>query len=786
MNSATFQPIEAASSSPQADLTEARRLFDAGMKLVKLHHNSKRPVGEDWNHRPATRIDPNATGYGIPLAMNGLCSIDPDHVEMARAGLAAWGFDLDQLLAAGVRTSSTRPGSGGRSAFAADEMEMMRWLTLNVFDSEGKGITVLELRAKSENLQDCVPGVLYIDKSSGELCTQQYANGRRFDDAPELPEEFARFWRYLSTDDEALRDYSQRFTQAIIDAGFKVNGQRPRHVVPMGNGKKLAFPSKHRGPYNRRHTAEPIFERHDYRYHANIDRWSHPGATGAPGIRPIPGKDGLWRSDHGGDRLHGTFDAWAAHVQLDHGGDLMAAEAAQEKEAADATLSEFDQLDDTPGLTATDDQPAPTPEAPGWQHPLARVIELGNAPRPPAYILPYFIGEGVVIIAGAHGVGKTTALLPLSMAAAGLHEHDYPLAPREWRHVVYITEDSHQVERIIAGYAPTIGATAEGIGERVHIVEAARMAPEAVVQVGGTYQQQYTRTVTTTAGNTVELPPLVVFDTKAAVFELENDNDNAEASKMIAAIKQRFANLPTWIVGHVSKMDLSRDGAKSGMPTFRGASAFEADANQVLYLVKESDGTRWLVRGKTRFEAKWEELLIETYSSKIAALNIFDEPEELTLRWAVARPQEKTRKEITAAAEEAAKAFERERKKAEMLDVISRACAMGEPLNRSQLAKEVGGNAQATKAMIQELVDSCWAVEVMVPHEIRIHHQRSRFLVSLTQGERDHYQETNELPPEKQAIPESWQKPPKPEKAKVTPDKGEENDGGSSVPGKNT
>src|SRR5690554_2614500 len=328
--------------APKPDLSEAHRLLAAGMKLVKLHPNSKRPVGEDWNHRPATAIDPNATGYGIPLALNGLASIDPDHVEMARAGLAAWGFDLEELMGAGVRTESTRPNSGGRAAFAADEYGMSRWLTFRVFDGNGNGVTVLELRDKSENLQDVVPGLVYADQRTGEEYTQRYANERRFDDAPALPDEFARLWRLLSTDDEALRDYSERFTRAIVEAGFDVNGQRPRHVVPMGSGKKLAFPAPDiRREFNAEHPVEGILERHDYRWHGRLGRWSHPGATGAPGIRPIPGKDGLWQSDHGGDRLHGTFDAWAAHVQLDHAGDLEAAiEAYQHKKAA----NDFDAL----------------------------------------------------------------------------------------------------------------------------------------------------------------------------------------------------------------------------------------------------------------------------------------------------------------------------------------------------------------------------------------------------------------------------------------------------------
>ena len=308
------------------DMTEAKLLLSAGMKLVKFHRHLKLPIGEEWNKHPVTKIDPQATGYGLPLAMNGLCSIDPDHVEMAQVGMKELGFDLDELMAQGVRTVSTRAGSGGRSAFAADGNDMCRWLTFRAFGPKGESITILELRAKSENLQDVVPGIVYTDKTTGELCTQAYAGERRLDNAPLLPDDLARLWRLLSIDDDAYREYSQKFTNAIISAGFMVGGERPHHRPPMGNGSKLAFPAPGiRTEFNQRYKVEDIIETHGYPYDKRAKRWSHPGATGAPGIRPIPGKDGLWQSDHAGDPLHGTFDAWAAHVQLNHDGDVDAA-----------------------------------------------------------------------------------------------------------------------------------------------------------------------------------------------------------------------------------------------------------------------------------------------------------------------------------------------------------------------------------------------------------------------------------------------------------------------------
>ncbi len=72
-------------------------------------------------------------------------------------------------------------------------------------------------------------------------------------------------------------------------------------------------------------------------------------------------------------------------------------------------------------LGAATEPPKPEPKV----HPLARYVDIGGTPTPPRWVIPGFIG---------HGVGKTTALLPLAMTAAGLHGDD--LMPRQWRHVV--------------------------------------------------------------------------------------------------------------------------------------------------------------------------------------------------------------------------------------------------------------------------------------------------------------------------------------------------------------
>jgi hypothetical protein len=309
-------------SKLNADIMPAFKLVLAGMKLVKLHTYEKRPIGVEWstnseNFAKMETVDLTATGYGLPLAINGLVSIDPDRKELAAIGLKACGFDLEELMSAGVRTTSTRPESGGRSTFA--DPKGLKWLKF----SSGESGTVLELRATSSNLQDVVAGAVYRSKDGEHYYRQDYANGKTHADAKDiaLPDSFREWWHKCSSDINFYREQQQIFFNAI--------GDSPNLAVSSGSvdGKlELAFKSAYRGEYNRTHSVEEILERHNYSL--SVDgRYAPPTATGAPAVRPIPSKDGLWQSDHASDPLHGTFDAWTAFVQLDHKGDLSAAEA---------------------------------------------------------------------------------------------------------------------------------------------------------------------------------------------------------------------------------------------------------------------------------------------------------------------------------------------------------------------------------------------------------------------------------------------------------------------------
>lgn len=383
-------------------------------------------------------------------------------------------------------------------------------------------------------------------------------------------------------------------------------------------------------------------------------------------------------------------------------------------------------------------------------HPLARFVDIGSTPKPPRWVIPGFIGHGVVVIAGAHGVGKTTALLLLAMTAAGLHGTD--LLPRQWRHVVYITEDVEQARRILAGIVgySFLPIDPKQLQERLHIVEAVRLDPEFVATVGVTYREQFSRAV-----DGVEVLPLVVLDTKSAVLALENENDNSEASRMMAALKQGFDGLPVWLIGHVAKANLTRNDV-SGL-TSRGASAVEGDANQTMFLVREGDA-RFLVLGKVRFEPKWQELEITSHTAQTVEPDEFGNPEQITMRWGIAAPAQQSRKEAAVQNAEQAKTLADADLRQGIRDAVDTAWASGNPLNREGIKAKLQRKNAVVVATIENLLTERWLHEVLIPSKERLHTRKESFFINITTEEHEAVLRGEGWPVSKLLIPASWRK----------------------------
>jgi hypothetical protein len=385
-------------------------------------------------------------------------------------------------------------------------------------------------------------------------------------------------------------------------------------------------------------------------------------------------------------------------------------------------------------------------------HPLAKFVDFDGKPRPPRWVIPGFIGHGVTVISGATGIGKTTAILPLAMTAAALLGNE-ELMPIHWRHVVYVTEDVEQVRRILAGIISfsNLGVDTQLARERLHIVAAVRLSPEDVAAVGTNYRTQFTRIV-----KGIEVLPLVVLDTKSAVLAMESENDNSEASAMLATLKQGFNELPIWLIGHIAKANLNR--ADVAALTSRGASAIDGDATQTLFVLQEG-ARRFLMKGKVRFEPRWPELEIISHSAQTCALDEFGNSESVVMRWGIAEPAQQSRMEAAKQAKEDASKVDATELRQAVREAIQIAWQIGNPLNRSGVQSKLKRKRQTVLDTIQNLLSEQWLYEVPVPSNVRLGNSKASFLVDLTTEEHDVVMSGGRLPANKLVIPASWQKP---------------------------
>ena len=591
--------------------------------------------------------------------------------------------------------------------------------------------------------------LLYLPNRGDLYRNLSYRDGRFFDPMTE--------WA------EAIEAKQRALVQAETEAIARQAAAKARRAtLQLGQyGSAIAA-------FNSVYSAEEILLSNGYAQRGNSYR--HPKSESGSYSASV--QDGRVHSLSSADPLYtkgggvGAHDAFSAFTVLEHGGDQKAAH----REACDRML-----VIDGESWTAASRKahaqekpqaPPPEPESKeqtgntephkqdAYIHPMAMFIDAMGEVTPPNWLIPGFLADGVTVIAGTHGVGKSTSLVPLCLTIAGIAGHP-ELRPRQWRHVCFCTEDAGQIKRILAGIVGFggFGINAETVRERFHLVEAKRLNPAFVAEVAPTYREMFSRTI-----DGVEVPPLTIFDTKSACFAAEDENSNSESSLLMATLKQNFGGMSVWLITHVAKA--SRNDT-SGL-TARGASALEADANCTAFLTAEGDKKRYLVLGKRRFEPRWPELVFESHLATVPAKDAWGNVEMVPLRWSTAAPPETSRTEAKEQAADDARRDEADAVRCEILDAVQTAWAVGEPLSRRGVRGKVRRNVAAVNDMVELLVCESWLVEVTVPTKERTNNRRSSFLVALITPERMVYMESGKLPDAKQVIPASWKKAPIP------------------------
>ena len=246
----------------------------------------------------------------------------------------------------------------------------------------------------------------------------------------------------------------------------------------------------------------------------------------------------------------------------------------------------------------------------------------------PDWVLDNFIGEGVRTISGAAGKGKTSIIAPLCANVAHLLEPNF-LTPRHRRVVFYFTEDTNQLNRMIVGMKIHQSREFTNPHEawsnrfRVHLTKRYKAGD---IEDIAAYIKDFN-----TEQDGKSVPPLVVFDTQAASFDIEDENNNAELSKLISTLKIHFwemHRIPVWVVTHITKDSMSTGDYEK--LTARGAGSIVGDSNGTLGIV-ELEGIEGRILGnvKDRDGAKIKEVRAMITHHVADGLTPYGEPDKI-------------------------------------------------------------------------------------------------------------------------------------------------------------
>ena len=368
-------------------------------------------------------------------------------------------------------------------------------------------------------------------------------------------------------------------------------------------------------------------------------------------------------------------------------------------------------------------------------HPLGAFVNYDMSRIPvQEYVLDNLIQSGIVLIAGSAGVGKTTQLVPIATRIAHLCDEFDALKPLLRRKVIWVSEDFKQVLRILRSMRESGhfgGKSDADVAEWFKIVPSARLAPEIVAQVAPLYESMAVDNISED-GVIYRTNPLVVFDTTNSIIDLDNESDNSEVGRAMAVLKQRFNSIPLWLIAHLAKALKRSDIADFSA---RGAGAWEADANQVLYIIKEDNGNRWLEieSAKHRFMAKAEGIMFKAVSNKIITQDMLGNNIEETLLHGVpvvmsseSRADLKKQKEINRKAGDEFVRVQAENEKKQIALSALKTLDTGYYLTKTELFERMKGNKNDTLDLIDRMVKNNEIEEIFKPFPKHIHERSGR------------------------------------------------------------
>jgi len=254
--------------------------------------------------------------------------------------------------------------------------------------------------------------------------------------------------------------------------------------------------------------------------------------------------------------------------------------------------------------------------------------------KPIDYLIEGFMAHSFFVLAGQPGVGKTTAILSMSMVMAGFNLEGCEIYAKTKRKTIIVTEDSEQIIRTLFAYSKHFKIN--NLNDWFVVIDARRSEVKDLLRLAHNIEKH------TING----IRPLLVLDTANATMDIDDENNNSEVGSFIAAIKQTIfiqQKAPVCILTHLNKA-VSRQESDA---MARGASAFTGDATLTGVLFLDEDNQRYLKLTKTRYEPVFREIRFDSITFPELVTTPNNDIQEIICR--VAIPSMSSEKERMAA-----------------------------------------------------------------------------------------------------------------------------------------
>ena len=353
-----------------------------------------------------------------------------------------------------------------------------------------------------------------------------------------------------------------------------------------------------------------------------------------------------------------------------------------------------------------------------------RRVKLSKTLHAPKWIIKGIIPEGIGVISGSGGVGKTTAIVPLALAVAGLQAPDSDIAVEINRRVIYITEDSSQVQLIINGMCRKLNwsdSQWELLERNFILVDSLKI----------TYQD-LSLLLSETAVQGLNDPnfvyPLIIFDTSSSNFMVKNENDNAEVSQYMETLRKHYRDHDSslWLVNHLSKTSRGQTVDDMINLSARGGGAWQDEAMWTAILsTNEEDGKgdRVFKMIKRRVILENDELIFPSTPEKVDAYDRFNKLVKIPFFYAIPKISSQNHR----------KAKKQEAKNNSLKESIIEAMLLLEYPSKNDINGSVDGRKDNINKIIDELVFDGILKWEPLPREL-IRGQKKNYLILVNRG----------------------------------------------------